>query len=218
MEWFSLWWGDLGFLARIMAYAAIPATVVMFLQLILMLIGIGSMGTGDVDAESDAGTDSSFAEYSNGDYDGESSYVHGVHHGHQGMVKFFTIRGIVAFFALGGWAGLALLSLNVWAILTIPLALLIGVGAMILSHAVVKFALKMQSSGNLDYRNAIDNDADVYITIPPRQSGIGKVTMVFQERFVEVDAVTDNETELKVNTKVVVTALKGKDCVVVSPK
>ena len=41
--------------------------------------------------------------------------------------------------------------------------------------------------------------------------------MLLQERFVEVDAVTDSELEIRPKTKVEVVGLANKDCLVVSP-
>ena len=86
---------------------------------------------------------------------------------------------------------------------------------MFLASAVISFALKMQSSGNINLRNAISQTADVYITIPPSRSESGRVTMVLQERFVELEAKTDGETEIRPNTKVVVTGIEGTDCLIV---
>jgi len=131
--------------------------------------------------------------------------------------RIFTVRGIVAFFAIGGWAGLAALSGGIPKLWSVQIALLSGVAAMLLASAVIKFALRMQSSGNINLKNAISKLADVYITIPPKRSSPGKVTMVLQERFVELDAVTDSETEIRPNTKVEVIGLVGTDCLIVRP-
>ena len=218
MQWFTTWWISIGLMGQIFALAAIPMTIVMILQAVLMLIGIGSMGAIE---GGDGGGD---ALDGSGNIDGDASYdavvdanatgVQGVHHD---PVKFFTVRGIVAFFALGGWAGLAALSVGWSPILAIPIALLTGAAAMALASAVIRLLLRMQQSGNLDYRNAINLEADVYIAIPPTRTGFGKVTLVFQERFVEVDAVTDNETAIKVGSKVRVIGLDGNSRVVVEP-
>ena len=219
MQWFVSWWSSLELMGQIFVLAAIPMTIVMVLQAILMLIGVGSMGAGETDG---GGVGEASGGGSSTDFGSDSSYeamveanatgVHGVHHD---AVKFFTVRGIVAFFALGGWAGLAVLSLGWPPILAIPIALLTGVAAMSLASAMIRLLLRMQQSGNLDYRNAINLEADVYIAIPPARTGFGKVTMTFQERFVEVDAVTDSETAIKVGSKVRVAALEGSSRVVV---
>ena len=212
MQWFVDWWMSLGFLGQIFACAAIPMTIVMMLQAVLMLIGVGSMGA----VETDGGGSGDFELGPDGSNDAviEANAV-GVHGAHHDAVKFFTVRGIVAFFALGGWAGLAVLALGWPAIFAIPVSLLTGVAAMSLASAVIRLLLRMQQSGNLDYRNAIGLIADVYIAIPPARTGFGKVTMTFQERFVEVDAVTDSETAIKAGTKVNVVALESGTRVIV---
>ena len=133
------------------------------------------------------------------------------------LVRILTVRGIVAFFAIGGWAGLAALTAGIRPLFSIQIALLSGVAAMLLASFAIRFALKMQSSGNISLRNALSQTAEVYITIPPSRSNIGKVTMVLQERFIEADAVTDFETPIKPNTKVEIVGLASADCVVVSP-
>ena len=206
MEWFSIWWQELGLIGQIMACAAIPMTVVMVLQLILMLIGIGF--DGDTDTDVDDGVIDSQADTS----PQEASCT-----GNASVLKIFTVRGIVAFFALGGWAGLAALSAGLHPIWAIQISLFVGVCAMLLAAIMIRLALRMQDSGNLNLANAISQTAEVYIRIPPSRSEKGKVTMLLQERFVELDAVTDSDVELMPNTKVNVVALVNGDCLVVSP-
>lgn len=197
MQWFTQWWMSLGFLGQIMAIAAIPSTVVMFIQLLLMIFGFG-FGTPDADADS-----------CDSPANGAGTY------GNSGLFKVFTVRGIVAFFALGGWAGLAALAAGVRALWAIQIALLAGVAALILASFAIRLALKMQDSGNLNINNALSQPAEVYITIPASRANTGKITMLLQERFVELDAVTDSETALRPNTKVEVIGVVGKDCLLV---
>ena len=259
MAWFNEWWQGIGLLGQIMACAAIPMTVVLFMQAVLMVIGVGfgSDSDGgldsdeadfDADFDSDADVDADFDIDANADLDADfsadvgadidtdfgadtsvgidseadigagaanaqpDSYVVSAHsHG----LKIFTVRGIVAFFAIGGWAGLAALTAGVPSIWAIQIALISGAAAMLLASFVIKFALRMQSSGNIDLRNAITQTADVYITIPPSRANTGRITMVLQERFVEIEAVTDSETALKTNTKVEIIGLASADCLVV---
>lgn len=159
----------------------------------------------------------------------DHDFSHELGHGHDNVhyhdhgrsnhdsARIITIRGIVAFFALGGWAGLAALSAGIKPLWSIQIALLSGVAAMLLASFAIRFALRMQSSGNIYLGNAISHTADVYITIPPLRSNTGKVTMLVQERFTEIDAVTDSDMALKPGTKVKVIGLAGQDCVVVRP-
>ena len=260
MVWFQEWWVSLGLVGQIMACAAIPMTVIMFLQLILMIIGGGFGGHSDGSTDHDAsgadhgfdhGADHGFDHdvdhsFDHGfdhdldhsidhsiDHDVDHSFDHGLDHDHDiahgadpdihvgghhlHLGRIFTVRGIVAFFAVGGWAGLAALSGGIPPLWSIQIALLSGAAAMLFASAVIRFALRMQSSGNIDLRNAVSLFADVYITIPPSRSGAGRVTLVLQERFVELEAMTDSETEIKTNTKVEIIGVHGSDCLIVRP-
>jgi len=238
MEWFTVWWENLGLLGRIFAYSAIPMTVVMVLQFVLLIIGVGfgSESDGDVEVDSDIDTDfdtdgetglagdiaagidadgdaaigeiSSYVDKSIKEVDSRSNYS---------ILKVFTIRGIVAFFALGGWAGLAALSGGISAFWSIQIAVFAGVSALILASTVIRLALRMQESGNINMRNTLGQTAEVYIRIPPARSDKGKVTMLVQERFAEVDAITDSDVELLPQSKVEVVALAGADCLIVKP-
>ena len=201
MEWFTQWWTSLGLAGQIMATAAIPMTIVMLLQLILMIVGFG-FGTPDSDSDIDS-SDSPANE--------AGSY------GNASVFRIFTIRGIVAFFALGGWAGLAALAAGIPTLWAIQISLLAGVAALILASLIIRLALKMQDSGNLNINNAISQPGEVYITVPASRTNTGKVTLLLQERFVELDAVTDNDTALSPRTKVVIVGIAGKDCLVVAP-
>jgi len=206
MEWLNIWWNDLTLIGQIMACAAIPMTVVMILQLILMIIGIGFESDTDSDMD-DSGIDSH----------AETPPHETSNNGNTSILKIFTVRGIVAFFALGGWAGLAAASANLHPIWVIQISLFVGVCALLLAAIVIRLALRMQTSGNLNLNNAVSQTAEVYIRIPPARKEKGKVTMILQERFVELDAVTDSNVELIPGTKVEVVALVDSDCLVVDP-
>jgi len=209
MGWFQEWWQGLALIGQIFALAAIPMTVVMILQAILMVIGFGGFAdASDLDAGDFDGGDTDVDAYEAASESGGSSY---------GIGRLLTVRGVVAFFALGGWAGLAALSAGLHPLWSVQIALLSGVAAMILAAAVIRLAFRMQSSGNIDLQNAVSLTADVYITIPPSRSNSGKVTVLLQERFVELEAVTDSETAIKPHTKVEVIGLEGSDRLVVRP-
>ena len=206
MEWFTVWWNSIGLIGQIMACFAIPMTIVMLLQLVLMIIGVGfgSEADGDID---DGAIDPS----------AEASPPESNVYKSAGTFKIFTMRGIVAFFALGGWAGLAALTAGLHPFWAIQISLFVGVCALLLAAIVIRLALRMQTSGNININNAIAQTADVYIRIPSKRTERGKVTMLLQERFVELDAVTDNDTDLMPNSKVEVIAVTQEDCLVVSP-
>jgi len=206
VEWFSNWWENLSLIEQVLACFAIPMSVVMVLQLVLSVIGLG-FGT-----DTDGDVDDSIIEHN-----AEASPPDGNKYSNPGVFKIFTIRGIVAFFALGGWAGLAGIAAGIPPFWAIQLALFVGVCALLLAAIVIKLALKMQTSGNINLNNAVSKTADVYIRIPAERADKGKVTLLLQERFIEVDAITDNKTDIMPEAKVKVIEAIGDGCLIVAP-
>jgi hypothetical protein len=84
-----------------------------------------------------------------------------------------------------------------------------------LAAIVIRLALRMQTSGNLNINNAVAQTGDVYIRVPASRAEKGKVTMLLQERFVELDAITDSETDLLPETKVEILSIADGDTLVV---
>lgn len=209
MEWFITWWEGLGLLGQIFATAAIPATAVMLLQTVLLLFGlIGADGDSDGFGGDSVGDDADGgpAEISDDadltDFDG---------------LRLFTVRGIVAMISIGGWVGATICDLGAHSTVAIIGAIIAGLGALFLSAYIIKVSLKLQDNGNFNLQNAVAHTATVYIPIPPSRGGTGKVTMNLQERFVELDALTDHGEKLMTGTMVQVVSVTDKNEVIVRP-
>ena len=242
MVWFNDWWVSIGLLGQIMACAAIPMTLIMILQLILLLMG-GGPGEGadtdvdsdldtDFDADMDADFDTDFDVDSDGagfdgsdfDYSGSGHDINACQdptHDHSGGsgsdLRLFTIRGIVAFFAIGGWAGLAAVAGDISGFWAVQIALLAGAAAMLFAAYSIKFMVKMQSDGTIRSKNALGSMATVYMTVPPSRENTGKVNLLIQDRFVELDAVTDSEEAIKAYTEVKVVGFTDDAVLIVTP-
>jgi hypothetical protein len=54
----------------------------------------------------------------------------------------------------------------------------------------------------------------VYVSVPPKRSGKGKITLTAQGKFVELDAVTDSNEKLAVDEQVEIIATEN-DCMVI---
>ncbi|GHV04727.1 hypothetical protein FACS1894217_00470 [Clostridia bacterium] len=195
MEWITNWWNELGALGRILACAAIPGTILMAIQTVLLLIG-GDLGP-DADGNADIGDDpSDLAQSSDG-------------------LQVFTVRGVIALLAIGGWTGLAVWGSTRSEVPTIISAVLAGTAALVLAAFIVKWSLKLQETGNVNPRNAIAQLATVYIPVRPNRESTGRVTLTLQGRFVEMDAVTDDGGTLKTGETVQVVGLQGSSTLVV---
>lgn len=186
------WWNNLGMLKQIFYTVAVPATVILIIQSIMSMIGLADFDT-DVDGldslDSD-GFDSLDGIDDMDDFDtsGDSAFA--------GDFRFFTIRGMIAFFAIFGWSGAALAGL-INSVVVVFVAFASGLLAMLIIGYLFYGMTRLQSSGNIKYDNCIGKYGEVYLTIPPNKQGKGKVTIKVQERLIEVNAITYDESPIK---------------------
>lgn len=169
------WWNSLTDLQRIFAFIGIPATLVLIVQTILLLFGIGD-GDDPTDIDGD------------GIPDGDT--------GDDGLT-LFSVRGIVGMFCIAGWSGIVFIDLGLSSATAIVLALLCGAAALFGIAYLMKAVLKLQSNGTIQLGSAVGKTGQVYIPIPPKGTGRGKINIVVQDRYVELDAVTDSDDTLR---------------------
>jgi membrane protein implicated in regulation of membrane protease activity len=190
------WYNSLLTAEKIYFWIAVVGTVLLVVQIILMICSFG--GGADADADADFGGDGAF-DAPDGDLG----------------ISLFTVKGITAFLAIGGWVGLLVLQIKsnlIW--LSIILALLAGVLSMFLVALALKGIAKLQCSGNLEKERLIGKEATVYVSIAPNRSGRGKIVMTAQGAYTELDAVTDETEKISVDERVVITDI-GADFMVV---
>jgi hypothetical protein len=149
-----------------------------------------------------------------GDFDADADDPSDLSGGADGL-RLFTVRGLVALFAVGGWVGIAVWQGTRNQAGALAAAAVSGGGAMFLAAWLLKKMLSLQENGNLDAHWALGAPATVYLPIPPRRGGVGRVTLTMQERFVEMEAVTDGEA-LKTGQPVRVVDCIGESCLVVA--
>lgn len=241
----NAWWASLTWLERIFAYVAFPATLLLLLQTLMLLFGLGNDSDGDADVDLDGdgipdldldgdgvpdldldgdGIPDLDGDMDAGDIDadtdadGDGDADVGDHPGLFAGLKLFTLRGIVAFFAVCGWGGLWLLRMGMHPIFAVFLAIAMGFWAMLLMALFLRVALKLQDDGTLDFRNALGTAGTVYLTIPARRTGEGKVHVVVQDQLRELEAVTDDEAPIPTGTEIVVVGLSGGNTLVVCRK
>lgn len=229
MQWFTDWWQALTGLQQVLACFAIPATVILLLQTILLLFGAGGHEADHGGLEDSSGL-SDTAEAADGQAEGdvdvqlgqeaEAGQDAGVGHDgahHAAGVRILTVRGLVAFFAVGGWLALAMIDLGLPAGGAVALGAAGGFLALLLVAFIIKWALRLQENGTLSLRNAVAHTGSCYITVPARRTGTGKVTVLVQEQLVELDAVTDWEEPIKAGVQIQVVGLASENTLVVRP-
>ena len=242
----NAWWASLTWLERVFAYVAFPATLLLLLQTLMLLFGLGhdSDADGDLDGDGspdldlDGDTDADLDVDLDGDMDADLDVdtdldadgdadgpdeaagpdAAAAHSGLFAGLKLFTLRGIVAFLAVCGWGGLWLLRMGMHPIFAVFLAIAMGFWAMLLMALFLRVALKLQDDGTLDFRNALGKAGTVYLTIPASRAGEGKVHVIVQDQLHELAAVTDEQDSIPTGTEIVVVALSGGNTLVVCRK
>ena len=180
---------------QILALIAIPSTLIVIVQTVMILFGFGDGGDGgDADA--------------NDILDGDTD---------DGGLGLFSVRGIVAMLCIMGWSGVALLETSLPKTLSLLIAFALGIATLFGMALLMKAVYRLQSSGNIDLGNAIGKVGQVYIPIPAGGKASGKINITVQEKLTECDAITVGDTALETGSYVRVTAIGEGGVLVVEP-
>ncbi len=168
----SSWWALLPTPEKVYWIIAIPSTVLLIVQLILTIIG------GDVDADVDVEPDI------DADLEGDTGFT------------LFSFKSILGFFTIFAWTGLACIDSGLGLFLTIIISGIAGFVMMVIISYLLYYLTKMHESGTLIMDNAIDKTGEVYLRIPSERQGLGKVQVNIQGSIRELDAMTDDVSEI----------------------
>ncbi|MCI6501834.1 MAG: hypothetical protein MSA49_01185 [Clostridia bacterium] len=197
------WWMGLDLSQQIFALVGIAASVILLIQTLMLLFGLG----GGSDADGDGDFDSDGTE---GDIDGDGD------HGGDGLT-LFSIRGIVAMLCILGWTGVIFLGTSMPTILAVFLALLCGFLTLVGMAYIMRAISKLQSSGNLDIGNAVGKVGQVYIPIKPNGMAGGKITLTVQGKYSEFSAITMADHVLTTGSYVRVVSVNESNVLLVEP-
>jgi hypothetical protein len=194
------WWNSIGLVGQIYALIAIPSTLVLVIQTIMLIFGFGG---DDIDADGIDLNDNGMVD-TPGDGGGSG-------------LALFSIRGLMAMAAIGGWSGLVMNSSGIALPITVILSLAFGFLALVGIAYLMKIAAKLQDNGNIDLGYAVGKVGTVYIPVPAEMSGSGKINVTVQERFIEIGAVTKCDRKLATGESVRIVATDEMGLVVVEP-
>lgn len=205
------WWSSLSIIEQVLALIAIPATIILILQTVfLMFSSFGGDGD-DFDTGHD-GDISHETDPSGGGSDNEHDFEH------ESGLRIFTVRGFITFFCVFGWSGLMLMRSNVSPTFSISIGLLLGLAFMVLFAWIFAQFLKLQSNGAIDISATLGVGGTVYIPIPGKRNGIGKISATIAGRYSEYEAVTDEKDTIPTQTPVTVVAISNSNTLVVMRK
>ncbi len=197
------WWEALGSAGQVFACIAIPATMMLIIQLILTIIGLGD--NGDADADTNMEVDDADEAFSDNDT-------------LDAGLRVFTFRGLIAFFSVLGWVGTICTGNGLDIVWSILISVASGTVAMVVIAAIMKWLFSLQYDGTEDIKEALGVSGTVYMRIPPSRSGKGKINIVVQGKLCEKNAVTDEETMLNCDEEITVVGISGEETLIVRRK
>ncbi len=136
---------------------------------------------------------------------------------HGSGLGVLSVRSVTAFFVGFGWTGAICLNSGLSLPLAITAAFAAGAALMICTNLLMLGMLALQSSGTLDYKNAIGEVGTVYSTVAAERKHAGQVEVMVQGRYITAEAFTNHAEPLNPGTKVRVTELIGKSTLLVEP-
>lgn len=169
---------------------ALIASIIFIILIILTFVGGDFDETGDVDADIDSDTGIGF--------------------------QFLSFKNLIGFFTIFGWTGIACLEEGLSKGLTIIISIVCGLLMMFVMASLFYYLGKLSSSGSLKIKNALNQVGEVYLTIGANRSRIGKVHIKIQGGVRELDALTDETSDLHQGDIITVTQITGTGILIVN--
>lgn len=165
------WFAALNLFEKIYWLVALVSSGIFIILIIMTLLGgdADDMG-GDVDVEIEGDTGIGF--------------------------QFLSFKNLMGFLTIFGWSGIACIDGGLSKILTVFISVICGLLMMTAMAALFYYLAKLQSSGTLKLKNALNQIGEVYLTIGANRSKIGKVSITVQGTLRELEALTDESRDL----------------------
>lgn len=170
-------------------FIAIPASIIFILQTVLTFVGADASDGVDADFDSDLSeTDAPF--------------------------QLFSLRNLINFLLGFGWTGISFYDSISNKTVLILISLLVGILFVIVFFVVIKQIQKLAENNSFKIQNTLDKTAEVYLTIPAKKSGKGKILVSVNGSFHELDAITEKD-EIKSGLIVKIVKIESGNLLVV---
>lgn len=155
-------------LLRMFWFIALPASVIFIIQTVMTFIG----------ADSSDGL--------NADFDGDMS-------GGEEQFQLFSLRNLINFLLGFGWTGISSFNSIENKTILLTAAVVVGVLFVFLFFVVIRQIQKLAEDNSFKLSSTLNKTADVYLAIPEKKTGKGKIMISVNGSFHELDAMTENE-------------------------
>jgi hypothetical protein len=127
--------------------------------------------------------------------------------------KLMSVQGLTSFFMMFGLVGLALLKAGLPVFVTVLGGMLAGLVTVGITGLVFTQMKRLQTEGNINIRNTIGTEGNVYLTIP--RNGTGQVQIIAQGSLKIFDAVSSSKTMIATGEKVHVVGVASGNTLIV---
>lgn len=226
------WWEGLSTVLKVLYCIALPSTLLLLIQTLLALFGMHDGGAG-VDISDTSGIDFDGGGMHGGfgvhtDMSGvdlshdlslghDGTFDHSVDGGNPSdfsSMRMFTLQTIVAFLTVFSWTTIVAIQGGLPTGLAFAVGLVLGFIVMFAVAKIVQLSARLAENGTLDVRNCLGLTGTVYIPIPPKGQGEGKVNVTVQGQLRELSAVTSEGEMIRTGSQVRITDIRGDTVVV----
>ena len=180
---------DIDPLLRTFWYIAIPVSLFFIIQTIATFVGGGDAGDISADIDGDVGFGDSLGD-------------------------LFSLRSLVNFLLGFSWGGIALFSVIPGKPMLITVAVLVGLGFVLIFFLILRQLFKLAKDGSFKTEDALNKTGEVYLTIPAHRDGKGRVLISVGGSVRELDAMTDGLESLHNTTPVKVVKIENNILIV----
>lgn len=213
----EVWWNGLSHVLKILYCIAIPATLIFVIQTFLSFIG-GLEGGEGIHFSDTSGLDldtpdMDFIDASDiGELSHDISEAIGA--GDGAVLRVLTLQGMVAFLTVFGWSSIAAIQSGGEEAASIFLGVILGLVAMLAVAKLIQLSAKLAENGTTDLKNAIGEMGRVYLPIPRKGGGEGKIMVQIQGSYMECSAISEGEEGISTGSNVRVVDMIGNVLVV----
>lgn len=176
-------------LLKTLWFIALPTSLIFGIQTVMTFAGVDSHDGLSADFDSDL-------------------------HGGDTPFQLFSFRNLTNFLLGFSWTGISFHQLIPNKILLIGLSLGAGVLFVVVFFLIIRQIERLAENNSFRITNTLNKTGSVYLTIPGKKKGVGKVQVSVNGAFHELDAITENE-KLESSALVRIVRIESNNLVVV---
>ncbi|HSY62000.1 MAG TPA: hypothetical protein VK796_09000 [Cytophaga sp.] len=174
---------------RTLWYIAIPTSIIFLIQTVMTFIGVD--GADGIDA----------------DFDGDLD--HGDSH-----FQLFSFRNLINFLLGFSWTGISFFN-RIPNTLLVLVSIAVGSLFIYMFFVIIRELQKLAEDNSFTYEETVNKSADVYLTIPARRAGKGKILISVRGSVRELEAMTNSEERIPTGAVVKVVRIENENILIV---